>query len=131
MSKIPNMVTPLSKLLGLRDPEYSDGRVVTTHTVHPDHTNSAGMIHGGILLTLADNTATYAANVANRDEAGNGPRMITLGVNAAMLGNQRGGEVTVESRIIRAGRRVTVVHTRVCGTDGRLLTEVTSTHLPA
>ncbi|PRZ44357.1 uncharacterized protein (TIGR00369 family) [Antricoccus suffuscus] len=122
---------PLSKLLGLTEPEFVDGRVVATFAVRDEHTNSGGMVHGGVLLTLADSTATHAANLANCDESGNGPRMITLGLNASMLGNQRGGELRVESTIVRAGRRLTVVQTQILGNDDKLLVEVSSTHLPA
>ena len=131
MSQPVVAANPFANLLGITEPEVVDGRVIMTFAVRDEHGNKGGMIHGGVLLTLADNTATYAANVANRDEDGNGPRMITLGLNASMLANQQGGEITVESRIVRAGRRVTVVHTEISGADGRLLLEASSTHLPS
>lgn len=131
MTQPPVAANPFANFVGITEPEIVDGCVVTTFSVRDEHTNRGGMIHGGVMLTLADNTATYAANLANQNEDGNGPRMITLGLNASMLANQQGGEITVRSRIVRAGRRVTVVHTDISGAGGRLLLEASSTHLPA
>jgi 1,4-dihydroxy-2-naphthoyl-CoA hydrolase len=47
------------------------------------------------------------------------------------LSNQQGGVIEAEARIVRRGRRVTVVRTVVTGTDGRTLAEITTTHVPA
>ena len=51
--------------------------------------------------------------------------------NANLLGNQRGAEILAEARFVRQGKRVTVIRTRVTGDGGRLLAEVTTTHVPA
>lgn len=127
----PRFANPVAQQLGFPRPELVGDRMVATFVPRHEHTNSAGMIHGGILLTLADDVASYAAKVANQDENGEGPRMVTLGLNSSMLGNQRGGEVRIESTIVRAGRRVTVVRTEIRGDGGKLLSEISSTHLPA
>ena len=48
-----------------------------------------------------------------------------------MLGNQSEGLLTVESRVVRCGRRVTVIRTVVTGGNEKTLADVTTTHIPA
>jgi acyl-coenzyme A thioesterase PaaI-like protein len=82
-------------------------------------------------LWLADVTATVLAIGKTRlSEKGQGfPLAINL--NANLLSNQRGGDIRAEARFVRKGKRITVVRTRVTGDLGRLLAEVTTTHVPA
>jgi acyl-coenzyme A thioesterase PaaI-like protein len=56
---------------------------------------------------------------------------LAININANLLGNQRGGDIFAEARFVRKGKRVTVIRTRVTGDKGRLLAEVTTTHVPA
>ena len=93
--------------------------------------NPFGTIHAGAMLWLADVTATVLA-IGNSQigEKGRGfPLAINL--NANLLGNQQGGEIKAEARFVRKGRRVTVVRTVVTGNNGRILSEVTTNHVPA
>jgi acyl-coenzyme A thioesterase PaaI-like protein len=57
------------------------------------------------------------------------PLAINLSTN--LLGNQREGQIKAEARFVRNGKRVKVVRTRVTGDSGRLLADVTTTHIPA
>ena len=93
--------------------------------------NPFGTVQAGAMLWFADVTATVLAiGTSELGEKGQGfPLAINL--NANLLSNQRGGEIFAEARFVRKGKRVTVVRTRVTGDDGRLLAEVTTTHVPA
>jgi uncharacterized protein (TIGR00369 family) len=93
--------------------------------------NIFGTVQAGAMLWLADVTATVLAlRKAQISPDGKGfPRAIDL--HTSLLGNQSEGELTAEARFVRSGKRVTVVRTRVTGEHGRLLAEVTTTHVPA
>jgi uncharacterized protein (TIGR00369 family) len=93
--------------------------------------NPFGTVQAGALLWLADVTATVLAlqNVELGPDGKGFPLAINL--NTSLLGNQRNGEIRAEARFVRSGKRVTVIRTRVTGTRGRLLAEVTTTHIPA
>ena len=93
--------------------------------------NPFGTVQAGAMLWLADVTATVLAlEKAELSSDGKGfPLAINLNTN--LLGNQREGEIRAEARFVRSGKRVTVIRTRVSGTQGRLLAEVTTTHVPA
>ena len=53
-----------------------------------------------------------------------------IDLHASVLANQQDGDIMAEARIVRRGRRVTVVRTRVSGVDDKTLAEVTTTHIP-
>ena len=95
------------------------------------HQHHAGTVQAGAMLWLADVTATVLAlqNVELGPDGKGFPLAINL--NTSLLGNQRNGKIRAEARFVRSGKRVTVIRTRVTGTRGQLLAEVTTTHVPA
>ena len=111
--------------------ERRKDRVVSRMPVIPGTLNPFGTVQAGAMLWMADVTATVLAiGSADLGEKGQG-FPLAINVNANLLGNQRGGEILAEARFVRQGKRVTVVRTRVTGEEGRLLAEVTTTHVPA
>jgi uncharacterized protein (TIGR00369 family) len=111
--------------------ERRDDCVVSRMPVGKGALNPFGTVQAGAMLWFADVTATVLAiGTSELGEKGQGfPLAINL--NANLLSNQRGGEIFAEARFVRKGKRVTVVRTRVTGDGGRLLAEVTTTHVPA
>jgi uncharacterized protein (TIGR00369 family) len=105
--------------------------VVSIMPVKDGILNPFGTVHAGAMLWLADVSATVLAlEKADLGPDGKGfPLAINL--NTSLLGNQREGEIRAEARFVRSGKRVTVIRTRVTGAKGRLLAEVTTTHVPA
>ena len=95
------------------------------------HKTPTGVVHSGTILSLADNCATVMANRANGDGPNPGAFMVLIDLHSTMLGNQSDGVLRAESRVVRCGRRVTVIRTLVTGAGGKTLAEVTTTHIPA
>ena len=111
--------------------ERREDCVISRMPVMPGALNPFGTVQAGAMLWMADVTATVLAiGSADLGEKGQG-FPLAINVNANLLGNQRGGEILAEARFVRQGKRVTVVRTRVTGEEGRLLAEVTTTHVPA
>jgi uncharacterized protein (TIGR00369 family) len=111
--------------------ERDEHHVVSRMPVAEGARNPFGTVQAGALIWLADVTATVMA--IGKTEIGEDGRGFPLAVNlhASLLGNQRGGEVRAEARIVRRGQRVIVVRTTVFGEDNKLLAEITTTHIPA
>jgi uncharacterized protein (TIGR00369 family) len=105
--------------------------VVSIMPVKEGILNPFGTVHAGAMLWLADVTATALAlqNVELGPDGKGFPLAINLNTN--LVGNQRKGEIQAEARFVSSGKRVTVIRTRVTGAQGRLLAEVTTTHVPA
>lgn len=117
--------------LGFRTAEASPERVVIEIDIDDRHRSPRGLMHGGALLALADVAATALAMRSNSVEAGgDGRAMAVIDVHASILSNQGEGAVRAEARLVRRGRRVTVVRVAVLGNDDRLLAELTSTSVP-
>ena len=105
--------------------------VISSMPIKEGILNPFGTVQAGAMLWLADVTATVLAlEKAELSSDGKGfPLAINLNTN--LLGNQREGEIRAEARFVRSGKRVSVIRTRVSGAQGRLLAEVTTTHVPA
>jgi 1,4-dihydroxy-2-naphthoyl-CoA hydrolase len=98
--------------------------------IEPHHCNPTGNINGGVIISLADNLSTGAANRAYLEKTGERRFLVGIDLHAVMLANQQGGTITAVATPIRVGRRVTVVRTEVRGDGDRLLAEITTTHVP-
>jgi uncharacterized protein (TIGR00369 family) len=99
--------------------------------IEAHHCNPTGAINGGVILSLADNLATGAAGAAYFEKTGERAFMVGVDLHASMLSNQQGGRIDAEAHVVRVGRRVTVIRTSVTGDGGKLLAEITTTHVPA
>jgi len=98
--------------------------------IQPHHCNPTGNINGGVIISLADNLSTGAANRAYEAKIGERKFLVGVDLHAVMLANQQGGAIRGVATPVRVGRRITVVRTRVFGDGDRLLAEVTTTHVP-
>ena len=111
--------------------ERREDCVVSRMPVIPGALNPFGTVQAGAMLWLADVTATVLA-IGSADIGAEGQGFpLAININANLLGNQRGGEILAEAHFVKKGKRVAVVRTRVTGDGGRLLAEVTTTHVPA
>lgn len=93
--------------------------------------NPFGIAHAGALLWFADVCATLLA--AGPVEFTPGAAGFPLGINlsASFIGNQSDGVVEASAVFVKRGRRLNVVRTTVTGVGGRLLADVTTSHIPA
>jgi 1,4-dihydroxy-2-naphthoyl-CoA hydrolase len=122
----------LGQYLGFELVEADASHAVARLSVDPErHTTPLGAVHTGTIVALADNTATQLANRAQQGGPNEGRFMLAIDLHCTLLANQQGGTIVAEARPVRVGRRVTVVRTAVTGEGGRLLAEVTTTHIPA
>ena len=109
--------------------ERSDDRVVGEMPVQPGILNPHGVAHAGALLWFADICATNL--LLGEADAGGAGFPLAIQLNAAFLANQRDGVFQATSTFVKRGRRVSVVRTTVTGAGGRIVTDVTTTHVPA
>ena len=98
--------------------------------IESHHCNPTGNINGALMISIADNISTGAANKAYAEKYGEDKFMVGIDLHATMLSNQIGGRIRGEAHPVRVGRRVTVVRTQIVGDNEKLLAEVTTTHVP-
>lgn len=95
---------PFAALLDMRPGISADG-VGTTHmTIQDKHRQSAGVVQGGIIVTLAD----YAFYRAVRSVLEPGQGAVTIELKLNFIAPAREGELTATARIVSGGRRIIV-----------------------
>ena len=111
--------------------ERNEDCVISTMPIKRGILNPFGTVQAGAMLWLADVTATVLALGKTQISPDGKGFPLVINLHSCLLGNQREGKLKAEARFVRSGKRVTVVRTRVTGDHGRLLAEVTTTHVPA
>jgi 1,4-dihydroxy-2-naphthoyl-CoA hydrolase len=106
-------------------PEEVDGRLEWA----PERCTSAGVLHGGVLMTLADTVGAVCAFL-NLPE---GATTSTIASKTNFFRGVRGGTVRAVARPLHAGRTTVVVQTDLYDDDGRRVSQTTQTQavLPA
>ena len=115
--------------IAFRITEHSDDRVVSEMPIEPGIRNPFGGVHAGAMLWFADVTATRLV-LGERDmsaEMQGFPLAISL--NANFVANQTDGALTAVSTFVKRGRTVSVVRTTVTGAGGKLIADVTTSHV--
>ena len=115
---------PFAAMLGIElleaTPELVRARLEWT----PERCTLGGIMHGGALMALADNSGGICAFL-NLPEGATGTATIESKTN--FLRAVRGGAVTATTRPLHKGRTLIVVETEVTRDDGKLAGKVTQT----
>ena len=107
-------------------------RIVAKMPVTEDAKNPFGTMHAGALIWFADIAATLCAigDLETIGENGEGfPLAIDL--HTVVTGNESAGILTATATTTKRGKRLVVIRTEVRGETGRLMIDMTTTHLRA
>lgn len=89
--------------------------------VEPKHHNPYGIVHGGLLYTMADTTAGYTARTL-------APSPVTLNSEFHYMRNVPSGTLTAWPEVLKAGRHILLIRVRVMAEEEILLAEGTFTY---
>jgi uncharacterized protein (TIGR00369 family) len=120
MSDIPEGFEPHFRKSPLTDPweplysrRTADAVIIGLRLAKP-HTNSRGLIHGGLIAALADNAMglSCGANLSG------GPRLVTVNLAVDFIGTAAIGQwLAVESEVIKTGATLCFAQCRVTADD--------------
>ncbi len=110
-------LVPLAVTLGITADVAGPEEVVLSLDWAPSLTTGGGVLHGGIVMALADTTGAVCAFL-NLPEGAGGTTTIESKTN--FFAATRSGTVKAHSRPLHVGRRVIVVETEIRGDDGKL-----------
>jgi acyl-CoA thioesterase len=96
-------------LVGLRPVSLDTGRAVFAVKLRPEHLNPHGVVHGGVVYTLAD--TTMGAALTTRLDAGE--RCLTLEIKINYVAPALEGTLACEAVVVDRGRRIGVLEARV------------------
>lgn len=91
--------------------------------------NPFGTVHAGAILWFADVAATVLAMNSGSASEGMKGFPLAISLNANLLGNQKEGALLAIASFVKKGKAVSVVRTVVSGTDGKLIADVTTSHV--
>jgi 1,4-dihydroxy-2-naphthoyl-CoA hydrolase len=115
---------PFASTLGVEVLGNSPEEVRARVAWQPDRCTSGGVLHGGVIMALADTTGAGCAFL-NLPEGAAGTTTIESKTN--FLRAVRDGHIEAVSRPLHAGRTVVVVETDVFDAAGRRVARVTQT----
>ncbi|MGZ5297843.1 MAG: PaaI family thioesterase [Actinomycetota bacterium] len=99
------------------------GRVEIALQAGPQHLNLQGLVHGGILATLADT----AMGLAVRTVLQPGRRHVTVQLGVEFLSPGRPGRIVAHGRSVKVGSQLGFAEADVTDPGGRLLAKAHST----
>ena len=89
--------------------------------VEPRHHNPYGIVHGGLLYTMADTAAGYTARRLTKSP-------VTLNSDFHCISNVPSGLLTARTEVVKAGKHILLLRVRVLADEEQLLAEGTFTY---
>lgn len=126
LMRLVSEAMPLVGTLGIQPKVVAADETVLTMEWRTELCTTAGIMHGGALMALAD-TAGAACAFAKLVETAPGARTSTVESNTHFFAAVRGGTVTATSRPLHSGRSTIVVQTDLRDDAGRLIAQTTQT----
>ena len=115
----PQPEAPFAQLLGIRSGQSSEGVGVAHMVIEEKHRQRAGVVQGGLIVTLADNALFLAVQSVLDPGEGN----VTVELKVNFIAPARDGELTATSRVISRGGRIVVANMEVADESGTLIAQ--------
>lgn len=114
---------PMATLVGYRVTAVEPGRARVELNAGARHANPMGVLHGGVLCTIADTAmgAAYGATL------GEGETFATLELKINFLRPVRDAALVADAVVVQRGRNVGLAECTVTDGNGRLIAKATST----
>ncbi|MFE3289532.1 PaaI family thioesterase [Rhodococcus sp. NPDC059234] len=110
---------PLAGLIGLEVESVSGTAISARFASAAWMSNQIGSVQGGVLFSAADLTTGLSAQTLT--SAGESYRLLDLKIDFVRSPAADGRPIRVEAEVVRAGRRIALIETRLLGSDGELL----------
>jgi acyl-CoA thioesterase len=114
-------IGPLAEQLHITNDGAKDGRARYRLDVAPDLLNPHGVLHGGAVYVMVD----YSMGGATMSVLPPGDICATIEIKISYLAGVTGGTLTCDTEIIKAGRRVVFLESKVSDASGKLVATAT------
>ena len=114
-------IGPLAEALHITNAGAQSGRATYHLDVVPRILNPHGVLHGGAIYTMVD----YSMGGATMSVLPPGDICATIEIKISYLAGVRRGRLTCATEIIKRGRAVVFLESRVTDDDGRLVATAT------
>lgn len=100
--------------------ELKEGRAELHYVVRPEFTIPGGVVQGGIVAAMLDQTMAFAAKGA----------LSTASLNIDIMSPVRGPKLRVKGRITRKGRRIVFAEAEMLDDEDEVIARGTQTAVP-
>lgn len=97
--------------------------------VQPGILNPFGSVHAGAMIWFADVVATTLALQGTKPSKEMSGFPLAINLSANLVSNCRDGELRASASFVKKGRRVSTVRTTVESDSGKVLLDLTTTHI--
>jgi uncharacterized protein (TIGR00369 family) len=114
---------PFVELLGCRLDRCEDGQASVEYSPRPEHLNSFGVLHGGVVMSLLDVALSWAAR-SLRPELG----VLTIEMKTSFMQACPGNEaLRIQARLLQRTTKLAFVEGHIHDSQGRLCAHATGT----
>ncbi|MBW1897202.1 MAG: PaaI family thioesterase [Deltaproteobacteria bacterium] len=100
---------------GYQVDQVEDGEFHTSLKMRPHHLQQDGFVHAGVIATMADHTAGYAAFTTVTDKF----RILTIEFKINYFRPSKENTIVCRSRVINKGKQIIVSESEVFGVSNR------------
>jgi len=106
--------SPFVADIGIVPVAFEDGKVITELALTERHTQHTGVVHAGVMATMADHSMGAAAQAAAPD----GCWIVTAELKTSLLRATKGERLVCEAQVLKPGRAVTFTEACVWADSG-------------
>jgi uncharacterized protein (TIGR00369 family) len=118
--------SPFGTRLGMRLVELGEDRAVVALPHDDGNSNSAGILHGGAIGSLADMAAGVAVTLGSGSEPPPGATTVSMTID--FVDGARGEEVEARATVLRGGGSLCFCEVEVTAPGGRLVAKALVTY---
>ena len=118
---------PFVEQIGCTLERFDDGEAEVALDLDADrHTNSFGVAHGGLSMTLLDLAMAHAARSLNKAQPDGGPGLVTLEMKTSFM-RPGEGELRAVGKVLHRSTTMAFCEGSVFGVGGKLCAHATGT----
>ncbi len=120
--------TPYHQFIGFKVQSFNEGCAELRLPIKKEIINANGAVHGGIYYTVCDLAASTALSTLLSEDY----FYVTSDINVSVLAAASSGELKVQARVLKMGKRMAFVEASIVNEDEDLIAmaRVTKTILP-
>ncbi|HPJ95818.1 MAG TPA: PaaI family thioesterase [Syntrophales bacterium] len=118
-------LNPFLAFLGIRQEEITEGFARFRMTVKPEYLQGAGLVQGGLMVALADETIAHAIMSVLKENEG----LTTVELKSNFLAPVTTGDLIAEANVFKKGRSIIIGDCLIKDDQGRPVLRCTATFL--
>lgn len=122
-SRMSGTHTNFSSVVGITNYKVDRDRVIVSLPVEEKHLNQIGLVHGGVLATLADNSMGMACFLACQTPT------VTVEFKLSFMRPARGGVLHATSKVVKMGEHLAFVDCDISDEKGTTIAKALGTYM--